>query len=107
MLNELIKKLYTNKASIVEEENEERLLRYIDDLNELKSKVLEALNVLHNDYFIVNGENDKDLAYKFFRNYTEHGSWRYETTYMININEKGLRKLDKELKKYNLKWESE
>lgn len=106
MLNELIKKLYTNKASIAEEEIEERLLRYIDDLNKLKSKVLEALNVLHNDYFIVNGENDKNLAYKFFRNYNPHGSWRYETTYIININEKGLRKLDKELKKYNLGWES-
>lgn len=38
MLNELIKKLYTNKASIAEEEIEERLLRYIDDLNELKAK---------------------------------------------------------------------
>lgn len=107
MINELIKKLYTNKTLIAEEKAEERLLEYIDDLNELKSKVLEALNVLHNDYFIVNGEHEIKLAYKFFRNYNSNGSWHYETTYIIDINEKGLRKLDKELKKYNLGWESE
>lgn len=107
MINELIKKLYTNKTLIAEEKAEERLLRYIDDLNELKSKVLESLNVLHNEYFEVDGEHDKKFAYKFFGNYVAHGSWHYETTYIIDINEKGLRKLDKELKKYNLDWESE
>lgn len=107
MLNELIKKLYTNKISIAEEEFEERLLRYIEGLKELKSNVLEALNIYHNDYFIVNGEINRKLAYKFFGNYKPHGSWHYETTYLIQINKKGLRKLDKELKKYNLGWEAE
>lgn len=106
MINELIKKLYTNKTLIAEEKAEERLLRYIDDLNELKSKVLESLNVLHNDYFVVDGEHDKKFASKFFKNYKENGSWHYQTTYVIDIDEKGLKLLDKELKKYNLDWES-
>lgn len=107
MINELIKKLYTNKISIAEEEFEERLSRYIDDLKELKSKVLGALNTDKKDYFILDGEEKKVFASKFFKNYKRHGSWHDQATYVIYIDEKGLKLLDKELKKYNLCWESE
>lgn len=107
MLKQLIEKLYTNKETIAMEELEERISTYIYKLKELKSSVVEALNTNKKDYFILDGEEKKVFASKFFKNYKENGSWHYQTTYVIYIDEKGLKLLDKELKKYNLGWESE
>ena len=106
MLKQLIEKLYTNKETIDREELEERISIYIYKLKKLKTSVVEALNTDKNDYFILNGEEEKSFASKFFKNYKENGSWHYQTTYVIDIDEKGLKLLDKELKKYNLDWES-
>ena len=107
MLKKLIEKLYTNKEAIAREELEERISTYIYRLKKLKTSVVEALNTYKNDYFILNGEEEKLFASKFFKNYKENGSWHYQTTYVFYIDEKGLKLLDKELKKYNLSWESE
>ena len=107
MLKQLIEKLYTNKETIAREELEERISTYIYRLKKLKTSVVEALNTDKNDYFILDGEEGKLFASKFFKSYKESGSWRYQTTYVFYIDEKGLKSLDKELKKYNLSWESE
>ncbi len=104
MIEKLIKKLQTNKNLIQKKESDEKLSKYIDELQELKKNVEEALNKYERCTFSVVGTDKKDFARIFFENYKEWGSWTYQPNYIFEIKEKGLKKLDKELKKYNLNW---
>lgn len=96
-IKELIEELY----KINEKENDIKLKNFIICLVELKNKVALAIKN-GNDCFTVEGYKEMTFANRFFNKIEKWGNTRYDYTYKVTIEEKGLLKLDKELKKYNL-----
>lgn len=96
-IEDLIKKTF----KIKKKQDAEKLEKYIKDLCDLKNKVVSSIEKGW-DCFCVEGYGEKLFASQFFDEIENWGCTRYDKTYKITITEKSLRKLDKELKKYNL-----
>lgn len=96
-----IKGLIEEIHKINEREKDTELEQFIISLHELKNKVVLAIKN-GNDCFTIEGYSNLTLAKKFFDKIEKWGNTRYADTYKVTINKKGLLKLDKELKKYNL-----
>lgn len=96
-IEDLIKKIF----KIKKKQDEEKLEKYIKDLCDLKNKVVSSIEKGWG-CFCVEGFCEKLFASQFFDKIEAWGCTRYAETYKITITEKSLRKLDKELKKYNL-----
>lgn len=96
-IKELIEKIH----KINKREQDTELEQFIISLHELKNKVVLAIKN-GNNCFTIEGYSNLTLAKKFFDKIEKWGNTRYADVYRVTINEKGLLKLDKELKKYNL-----
>lgn len=96
-----IKELIEKNHKINKKEKDTELGQFIINLHELKNKVVSAIKN-GNDCFTIEGYSNLTLANKFFNRIEKWGNTRYNDVYKVTINEKGLLKLDKELKKYNL-----
>jgi hypothetical protein len=96
-IEKIIEKLY----KIKEKENDEKLTKFIKELCSLKNKVVSAIEE-ERDCFLIEGYSELNFAGQFFDKIEKWGCTRYDDTYKVTITEKGLLKLNKELKKYNL-----
>ena len=96
-----IKGLIKEIHKINKREKDTELEQFIISLHELKNKVVLAIKN-GNNCFTIEGYSNLTLAKKIFDKIEKWGNPRYADTYRVTINEKGLLKLDKELKKYNL-----
>lgn len=101
-IQELIKKLNDNTIAKNKKRKQEEKTRYYEKLNELKKEVERVINDGGTN-IIVKGVDIKIFAEKFFNNSTVCCSGDCITQYLIEINEKGLRKLEKELEKEGIK----
>ena len=96
-----IKGLIKEIHKINKREKDTELEQFIISLHELKNKVVLAIKN-GNNCFTIEGYSNLTIAKKFFDKIEKWGNTRYADTYRVTINEKGLLKLDKKLKKYNL-----
>lgn len=96
-IKELIEKIH----KINKKEKDTELEQFIINLHELKNEVVLTIKN-RNNCFTIEGYSNLTLANKFFDKIEKWGNTRYNDVYKVTIDEKGLLKLDKELKKYNL-----
>lgn len=96
-----IKELINKIHKINKEEYNKKLEEFIKSLCKLKNKVVSTID-MGNDCFTIEGYYELTFASKFFDKIEKWGCTRYNDIYKVTITEKGLFKLDKELKKYNL-----
>lgn len=101
-IQELIKKLNDNTIAKNKKRKQEEKAIYYEKLNKIKKEVERAINA-GDTSIIVEGFDMKIFAEKFFNNSTVCCSGDCITQYLIEINEKGLRKLEKELEKEGIK----
>lgn len=96
-----IKGLIEEIHKINKRKKDAKLEQFIISLHELKNKVVLTIKN-GNDCFTIEGHSNLTLANKFFDKIEKWGNTRYNDVYKVTIDEKGILKLDKELKKYNL-----
>ena len=96
-----IKDLINKLRQIHKTQEEEKLDKYIKNLYELKNKVASTIKN-DSDCFTIEGYSELTFTSSFFDKIENWGCTRYDDVYKVTITEKGLLKLAKELKKYNL-----
>lgn len=101
-IQELIKKLNDNNIAKNKKRKQEEKAIYYQKLKEMKKEVESSIND-GDTCIIVEGFDMKIFAEKFFNNSEVCCSGDCITQYLIEINEKGLRKLEKELEKEGVK----
>lgn len=95
-VEKLIKKLNNNNIALNKKRKQEEKAIYNQKLNKLKKEVERAINN-GGTSIIVEGYDMQIFAKRFFKNSEVFCSGDCITQYRIEINEKGLRKLSKEL----------
>lgn len=97
----ILNKFYKNKIKIEDNKRKKRKQEYIEDLRNLKEKVEEALNE-ESIYIYVDGYWEEKFARNFFNNSEVWRAGDCVTGYVVTLNEMGLKKLYKEINKYEL-----
>ena len=100
-IDTILNKFYKNKIKNENDKKEKRKQEYIENLENLKMKVEEALNE-ERIYIYVKGYWEEKFARSFFNNSEITCCGDCETGYSVSINEVGLKKLYKEIDKYKL-----
>lgn len=99
-LEKMIRMLKHNKAEEILNEAAGRKYVHKKELKDIRDKVIKALEE-GETFFCVDYRCDKNAAIRFFKK-TEISGIFSNGQYRIYIDIKGLRKLNKELKKYNM-----
>lgn len=101
-LDIMIQKLKENKKEEKRQIKIDRKQDYIQSLKELKQEVEQSLN-RKSIYITVEGRFEKIFAMKFFKTSSKIlAMGTCLPMYKIKINKRGLKKLYKEINKYNL-----
>ena len=95
-IEELIKKLNYNNIEKNKERKQQEKEEYGRKLNDIKRNVEQSLNEGYTG-IVVEGYCMKEFAERYFKNSRVCCSGDCITQYYIEINEKGLRKLEKDL----------
>lgn len=98
-LEKAIKKLRQIKEEKLLCKIVKRIITNKEKLNEVRNKILIALDE-GKDYFLVNNSDELKLAEFFLKEIKMKNLITY--THKVYIDEKGLKKLDKKLKKLNM-----
>lgn len=96
-----IKGLIEEIHKINKKKKDIKLEEFIINLCALKNEVVLTIKN-GNNCFTIEDYKILALANRFFDKIEKWGNTRYNDVYKVTIDEKGLLKLDKELKKYNL-----
>lgn len=96
-----IEGLINKLCKMQKKEDDEKLEKFIKKLCKLKNKVTLAIEK-ETDCFTIEGYSELIFTSSFFDKIENWGCTRYDDVYKVTITKKGLLKLDKELKKYNL-----